>query len=69
MEETARADGADGRLKEASIRAERADWGWFCGSLTLYRWFVAVLVPRFTISEIEWVGLGMGQCWSGGGVL
>ena len=27
VEETARADGADGRVKEASIRAERADWG------------------------------------------
>ncbi len=33
VEEAARAEGTVGR---DSIRAERADWGWFWGSLALY---------------------------------
>ena len=40
---------------------------WLAGVVTLD--FVAVLVPRFSGAEVEWIGLAVGQCWARGGKL
>ena len=39
----------------------------FAGAVPLN--FVAVLVPRFSGAEEEWIGLAVGQCWARGGEL
>ena len=39
----------------------------FAGAVSLY--FVAVLIPRFSGTEEEWIGLAVGQCWARGGEL